>query len=224
MGAVLDNSNVQGRDSDEPDSRPVYIPERQAMNPTILRGELYFANLDPCVGSEQGGTRPVLIIQNNIGNQHSDTTIVAAITGRRKPGLPTHILVPKSIGLREDSTILLEQLRTIDEMRLGQKIGALSMKSAVSNPRQSLSSRIAPQVCNGSRMPVAGKDSGYEPQPGDTIFFDWQVDGIYYHVGVVESCDGAAIHTVEGDSGDACQRNSYGICGSSILGFGELLE
>ncbi len=126
MGAVLDNSNVQGRDSDEPDSRPVYIPERQAMNPTILRGELYFANLDPCVGSEQGGTRPVLIIQNNIGNQHSDTTIVAAITGRRKPGLPTHVLVPKSIGLREDSTILLEQLRTIDEMRLGQKIGALS--------------------------------------------------------------------------------------------------
>lgn len=96
------------------------------MNTPIYRGDLYFANLDPSIGCEQGGVRPVLVIQNNIGNLHSDTTIVAAITGRKKPGLPTHVLLPKSAGLRDDSIILLEQLRTIDKMRFEQKIGTLS--------------------------------------------------------------------------------------------------
>ena len=98
------------------------------MTPHIFRGELYFADLDPSIGCEQGGTRPVLVIQNNIGNLHSRTIIIAAITARRKPGLPTHVLLPKMAGLREESIILLEQLRTIDKMRLGPKIGTLNSK------------------------------------------------------------------------------------------------
>ncbi len=94
----------------------------------IRRGELYFANLSPVVGSEQGGLRPVLIVQNDVGNKYSPTVIVAAITSKlNKAKLPTHIEISSSTysGLAKDSVILLEQLRTIDKTRLQQKIGAL---------------------------------------------------------------------------------------------------
>ena len=93
----------------------------------IKRGELYFANLSPVVGSEQGGTRPVLSVQNDVGNKYSPTVIVAAITSKlNKAKLPTHIeLDASTYGLEKDSVILLEQIRTIDKARLLQKIGNL---------------------------------------------------------------------------------------------------
>lgn len=85
----------------------------------ILRGQMYYANLDPVIGSEQGGNRPVLIIQNNVGNRHSPTVIVAPITSQlKKRRLPTHIGIPPYFGLPEQSMALLEQIRTIDKSRL----------------------------------------------------------------------------------------------------------
>ncbi|PKM83406.1 MAG: PemK family transcriptional regulator [Firmicutes bacterium HGW-Firmicutes-14] len=94
----------------------------------IRRGEIYFADLSPVVGSEQGGTRPVLVLQNDIGNQYSPTTIVAAITSQiSKAKLPTHIEVTaKSSGLEKDSVVLLEQIRTIDKSRLKEKVTSLN--------------------------------------------------------------------------------------------------
>lgn len=96
----------------------------------IKRGEIYLADLSPVVGSEQGGKRPVLVIQNNIGNKFSSTVIAAAITSATdKPKLPTHIEITKEeSGLEKDSVILLEQIRTIDKIRLGALIGRLSEK------------------------------------------------------------------------------------------------
>lgn len=93
----------------------------------IKRGDLYYADLRPVIGSEQGGVRPVLIIQNNIGNHFSHTVIAASVTSRkRKHQLPTHVFVPVSTdGLRNDSIVLLEQVRTIDRRRLGDYIGRL---------------------------------------------------------------------------------------------------
>jgi len=93
----------------------------------IKRGELYFADLNPIVGSEQGGKRPVLIVQNDIGNKHSPTVIVAALTTKlQKADLPTHIFVSsENSGLERDSIILLEQIRTIDKSRLGSHIGEI---------------------------------------------------------------------------------------------------
>jgi len=96
------------------------------MSNFILRGELYYADLNPVVGSEQGGIRPVLIIQNNVGNKHSPTVIVAAITSKAtKATLPTHCLLNANIGLEQDSIALLEQIRTIDKQRLKDYIGML---------------------------------------------------------------------------------------------------
>jgi len=95
------------------------------MEKVILRGEMYYADLSPVIGSEQGGIRPVLIIQNNIGNKHSPTTIVAAITGRIKTVLPTHISLAGIPSLEKDSIVLLEQIRTIDKRRLNNFIGTL---------------------------------------------------------------------------------------------------
>ncbi|MDR0697004.1 MAG: type II toxin-antitoxin system PemK/MazF family toxin [Christensenellaceae bacterium] len=90
----------------------------------IKRGELYYANLSPVIGSEQGGVRPVLIVQNDIGNRHSPTVIAAAVTGQlNKAKLPTHIELSQSLGLTKDSVLLLEQIRTIDKSRLQEKIG-----------------------------------------------------------------------------------------------------
>lgn len=93
----------------------------------IKRGEVYYADLSPVRGSEQGGQRPVVIIQNNIGNHFSPTVIVAAITAKMaKAKLPTHVEVGSSeLGLLKDSVVLLEQIRTIDKSRLIQKLGAL---------------------------------------------------------------------------------------------------
>ncbi len=95
----------------------------------VKRGEVYFADLNPVVGSEQGGgQRPVLIVQNDVGNKYSPTVIVAAITAKiSKAKLPTHVEVCKDeVGLLKDSVILLEQIRTIDKRRLIQKIGSLT--------------------------------------------------------------------------------------------------
>ena len=94
----------------------------------VKRGELYYADLSPVVGSEQGGIRPVLVVQNDIGNKYSPTVIAAAITSKlNKAKLPTHIeLSCKEYGLEKDSVVLLEQIRTIDKCRLKEKIGELS--------------------------------------------------------------------------------------------------
>ena len=93
----------------------------------IKRGEIYYAELNPVIGSEQGGTRPVLVIQNNIGNQYSPTTIIVAITSQiSKAKLPTHVEVrSKRSGLEKDSVILTEQIRTIDKSRLKEKVAVL---------------------------------------------------------------------------------------------------
>ena len=90
----------------------------------IRRGDIYYADLRPVVGSEQGGVRPVLIIQNDVGNKHSPTVICAAITSRmNKAKLPTHVELPtRRCAMIKDSVILLEQLRTIDKQRLKEKI------------------------------------------------------------------------------------------------------
>ena len=93
----------------------------------IKRGEIYFAQLNPVVGSEQGGIRPVLVVQNDIGNQYSPTTIVLAITSQiNKAKLPTHVeLKANTYGMERDSVILTEQIRTIDKTRLKQRIAVL---------------------------------------------------------------------------------------------------
>ena len=93
----------------------------------IRRGDIYYADLSPVVGSEQGGLRPVLIVQNDVGNKYSPTVIAAAITSKMsKAKLPTHIDVTASqVGLLKDSVILLEQIRTIDKVRLKEKMGHL---------------------------------------------------------------------------------------------------
>ena len=103
------------------------ITEREkAMN--IRRGDIYYADLSPVVGSEQGGVRPVLIIQNNVGNRFSPTVIAAAITSQNsKANLPTHIrLYADDSGLSKDSVVLLEQIRTLDKKRLKEKMGTLN--------------------------------------------------------------------------------------------------
>ena len=95
----------------------------------IKRGEIYYANLCPIVGSEQGGIRPVVILQNNKGNLHSRTTIVAAITGELdKPNLPTHVIF-KTDRMKKKSVVLLEQIRTIDKSRLGRFVGTMEDKT-----------------------------------------------------------------------------------------------
>lgn len=98
---------------------------------SVKRGEIYYADLSPVVGSEQGGIRPVLIVQNDIGNRHSPTVIAAAITSRLdKAKLPTHItLDAASCGLTKDSIVLLEQIRTLDKRRLKDRMGAIDREA-----------------------------------------------------------------------------------------------
>lgn len=93
----------------------------------VKRGELYYADLSPVVGSEQGGVRPILVIQNDIGNRYSPTVIAAAITSQlNKAKLPTHIQIEaEEFGLPKNSIVLLEQIRTIDKQRLKERIGEL---------------------------------------------------------------------------------------------------
>ena len=97
----------------------------------IRRGDIYYADLSPVVGSEQGGIRPVLIVQNNVGNRFSPTVIAAAITSQQsKANLPTHSpLHADSSGLAKDSVVLLEQVRTIDKKRLKEKMGTVDENS-----------------------------------------------------------------------------------------------
>jgi len=93
----------------------------------IRRGDIYYAYLNPVVGSEQGDCRPVLVVQNDIGNEHSPTVVVTPLTRNlRKNPLPTHVLIPKSCGLDKDSLVLVEQIRTIDRSRLSNYIGHIS--------------------------------------------------------------------------------------------------
>ena len=94
---------------------------------TIRRGDIFYADLSPVIGSEQGGLRPVLIVQNDVGNRYSPTVIAAAITSKMgKAKLPTHIDVSApDVGLAKDSVILLEQIRTLDKKRLKEKMGHL---------------------------------------------------------------------------------------------------
>ena len=107
------------------------------MERTIKRGDIYYANLSPVIGSEQGGNRPVLIISNDIGNRHSPTVIVAAITSRQtKSKIPTHFYLGNIEGLPADSIILFEQIRTIDKRRLRERLtqlGELNME-AINTP------------------------------------------------------------------------------------------
>ena len=92
----------------------------------IKRGEIYLANLDCSVGSEQSGIRPVLVIQNDIGNKYSPTIIVLAITSKSKKNIPTHVKIDSNFeGIKKDSIVLVEQVRTIDKSRLIKRIGKL---------------------------------------------------------------------------------------------------
>lgn len=106
----------------------------------IKRGDMFYADLSPVIGSEQGGIRPVIIIQNDIGNKHSPTVIAAAITSQTgKSKLPTHIEIEgKNSGLKADSVVLAEQIRTIDKSRLKEKIGHIDDNSIISKINNAL--------------------------------------------------------------------------------------
>ena len=104
------------------DLKGIFIMKDQG----IRRGDIYQADLNPVFGSEQGGYRPVLVIQNNRGNKYSPTVIVAAITSRLKTKLPTHVSLRNIKGLDKNSVVLLEQVRTIDKKRLDNYIGTLT--------------------------------------------------------------------------------------------------
>lgn len=97
----------------------------------VRRGEIYYADLSPVVGSEQGGMRPVLIVQNDVGNRYSPTVIAAAITSQQnKARLPTHIEIEaRTYGLTKNSVVLLEQVRTLDKRRLRERMGCLDEKA-----------------------------------------------------------------------------------------------
>lgn len=99
---------------------------------TVKRGDIFYADLSPVIGSEQGGIRPVVIVQNDVGNRHSPTVIAAAITSKTdKTRLPTHIdVTADTLGLSKNSVILLEQVRTIDKARLREKMGHLTPDTA----------------------------------------------------------------------------------------------
>ncbi|MBR0350516.1 MAG: type II toxin-antitoxin system PemK/MazF family toxin [Clostridia bacterium] len=106
----------------------------------IKRGDMYYADLSPVVGSEQGGIRPVLIIQNDMGNKYSPTVIAAAITSQQnKTRLPTHIEIDsESCGLKSDSVVLTEQIRTIDKSRLREKIGHINDEKIIDKVNNAL--------------------------------------------------------------------------------------
>ncbi|MBQ4100551.1 MAG: type II toxin-antitoxin system PemK/MazF family toxin [Oscillospiraceae bacterium] len=107
---------------------------------TVKRGDIYYADLSPVIGSEQGGMRPVLIVQNDVGNKYSPTVIAAAITSQKdKSNLPTHIkLETDNCGLSKESIVLLEQIRTIDKKRLKERMGKLD-ESAMGEINRALS-------------------------------------------------------------------------------------
>ncbi len=135
----------------------------------IKRGDIYYADLSPVVGSEQGGLRPVLIVQNDIGNRYSPTVIAAAITSKLgKNKLPTHIdIYASEVGLAKDSVILLEQIRTLDKRRLREKMGHLN-ESVMARVNDAISGRFglveqpAPFRERASARVYTGKES---PKP-----------------------------------------------------------
>ena len=118
----------------------------------MKRGDIYRADLDPVIGSEQGGIRPVVIIQNDTGNLHSPTVIVAAITTRRKkPGLPIHVpITAAESGLRYDSVVLTEQVRTLEKSRLTHYLGTLS-PSAMKRLDRALGLSLGTPAINGGK-------------------------------------------------------------------------
>jgi len=100
------------------------------MRKPIKRGDMYYADLNPVVGSEQGDNRPVLVVQNDLGNKHSPTIVVVPITcNLSKKPLPTHVIIPRIYGLDADSLALAEQIRTIDRSRIREHIGRISDKT-----------------------------------------------------------------------------------------------
>lgn len=133
----------------------------------IQRGDIYYADLRPVIGSEQGGVRPVVVIQNNIGNRHSPTVIVASITSRLgKHRLPTHIMIGSNFpGLYRDSMILMEQVRTIDRSRLLEYIGSLDSAQLMRMNRAIvISLGLKEGMDKGNRIPrrKEGEDCEYE--------------------------------------------------------------
>lgn len=134
----------------------------------MKRGEIYRADLDPVVGSEQGGIRPVVIIQNDIGNQHSTTVIVAAVTTRdKKAHLPVHVFVTAAeSGLRKDSVILTEQLRTLEKSRLTRYLGCLTPE-AMRRLDRALATSLGTKDAHlkGGRHEPEGPTDGHGPAP-----------------------------------------------------------
>lgn len=126
----------------------------------MKRGEIYRADLDPVIGSEQGGVRPVLIIQNDIGNLHSPTVIVAAITSRlNKPKLPTHVAISsRQSGLKKDSVILTEQVRTLEKKRLMEKLGRVDEEVMAKVDRA-----LAISLGSGTGLPPAAPEHRSPP-------------------------------------------------------------
>ena len=133
---------------------------------SVKRGDIYYADLSPVVGSEQGGLRPVLIIQNDVGNRYSPTVIAAAITSRMgKTRLPTHIdIYADKVGLAKDSVVLLEQIRTLDKRRLKEKMGhlddgmmsAVNTAIAVSFGLGESAAYVSPPVANAAALAEGG--------------------------------------------------------------------
>lgn len=123
------NNKITNKENDVFIQKRDFEPNKkeQKDDKSITRGDLVYADLSPVIGSEQGGVRPVLVIQNDVGNKFSPTTIVAAITSvKNKSNLPTHVRVgDKNCGLPKESVVLMEQIRTIDKKRLKDKIGRL---------------------------------------------------------------------------------------------------
>ena len=114
----------------------------------VLRGQMYYADLDPVIGSEQGGNRPVLVIQNNIGNRHSPTIIIAPITTRvKKLHQPTHIGVPPYFGLPQNSMVMLEQIRTIDKSRLGSYLAGKEQKPYADESHDKMHGEMVLTLC-----------------------------------------------------------------------------
>ena len=148
---------------------------------SVRRGDIYYADLSPVVGSEQGGLRPVLIIQNDIGNRYSPTVIAAAITSRMsKTRLPTHIdIYADEVGLAKDSVILLEQIRTLDKRRLKEKMGhlddavmdhvntAIAISFGLGTPQQDAEARAMMQRTQSYVPRTSAAVASVAPQSGE---------------------------------------------------------
>lgn len=146
--------------------------------PSVRRGDIFYADLSPVIGSEQGGLRPVLIVQNDVGNRYSPTVIAAAITSRMgKTRLPTHIdIYADRVGLAKDSVILLEQIRTLDKRRLREKMGHLDemVMAEVNNAiavsfglHEGIRDAAQPGVATASLHTETGPHAGYRRIPSE---------------------------------------------------------